>query len=362
MTTVSASIRSSTAPTVADARRAARALPGSVLLFGSVARGEGSSISDIDVVVVVDRLDTEQFSAPRLEDERRLARRAGSACGWPVQVWLVDWAEWRSRSPVWGTVEHEAHAQGIWLNQVPPGPEVRWDKRMSARQVRTSAVIAALNNAYRRFRGVVDSMRPNPIEVKLAESGDKDAYWKDLRYRLSDINANLHIALEQLLVAVLHLTDSRFVRESHDLTVLFEALPPTAQEDLLSRLSVADLKWAEQWRSAASYSNAAVQSAEVSTTRHLGLITTDVADYTTRLATGYAVGVVAYAAAVIDVGDAVVEMIIELSRRADSPAAYTEELVTAAEQVREIADWVRKALGGSGWLYPDGVPPNGWAP
>ena len=232
---------------------------------------------------------------------------------------------------------------------------------MSARQVRTSAVIAALNNSYRRFRGVVDSMRPNPIEVQLAESGDKDAYWKDFRYRLSDINANLHIALEQLLVAALHLTASRFVRDSRDLTVLFEALPPAAQEDLLSRLSVADLKWAEQWRSAASYSDAAVQSAEVSTTRHLGLITTDVADYT-RLATGYAVGVVAYAAAVIDVGDAVVEMIIELSRRADSPTAHTDDLVTAAERVRGIAAWVRNALGGSGWLYPDGIPPNGWSP
>ena len=72
--------------------------------------------------------------------------------------------------------------------------------------------------------------------------------------------------------------------------VLFEALPPAVQEDLLSRLSVADLGWAEQWRSAASYADAAVQSADEGTTRHLGLITTDVADYTTRLATGYAVG------------------------------------------------------------------------
>ena len=38
----------------------------------------------------------------------------------------------------------------------------------------------------------------------------------------------------------------------------------------------------------------------------------------------------AYAAAVIDMGDAVVEMVIELSQKAGSPAAHTEELVTAA--------------------------------
>ena len=100
---------------------------------------------------------------------------------------------------------------------------------MSARQVRASAVIAALDSSYRRFRGVVDSMSPNPIEVQLAESGDKDAYWNDLRYRLSDIHADLHIALEQLLAAVLHLTAVPIMREAHDLIVLFEALPPAVQ-------------------------------------------------------------------------------------------------------------------------------------
>ena len=337
-------------------------MPGSVVLFGSVARGEGSSNSDIELVVVVDRLDTEQFSVPRLYEERGLAHRAGRACGWPVQVWLVDWAEWRSRSPVWGTVEHEARTQGKWLRQAPPGPEVRWEKRMSARQVRALAVIAALNNAMRRFRGVMDSMSPNPLEVELVESGDEAEYCDYLRYRLSDINADLHIALEQLLVAALHVTASRFRRDSHELTVLFEALPPAVQEDLLSRLSVADLTWAEQWRSAASYADAVARSADVRTTRHLGLITTDVADYTARLATGYAVGVAAYAAAVIDMGNAVVEMVIELTQKAGSPAAHTEELVTATERVRQIAGWVRDALGKSSWLYPDGSPPNGWTP
>ena len=54
--------------------------------------------------------------------------------------------------------------------------------------------------------------------------------------------------------------------------------------------------------------------------------------------------------------------IIELSRRADSPAARTEKLVTAAERVRAIADWVRNTLGDSRWLYPDGTLPNGWEP
>ena len=69
---------------------------------------------------------------------------------------------------------------------------------------------------------------------------------------------------------------------------------------------------------------------------------------------------VAYAAAVIDIGDAVAEMILELSRQDDSPAAHTEELVYAAERVSGIAGWVRNTLAESTWLYPDGTPPNGW--
>ena len=79
----------------------------------------------------------------------------------------------------------------------------------------------------------MDSMSPNPLEVELAGSGDEAEYCDYLRYRLSDINADLHIALEQLLVAVLQVTASRFRRESHELTALFEALPPAVQEDLL---------------------------------------------------------------------------------------------------------------------------------
>ena len=63
---------------------------------------KGSSTSDIDLVVILDRLDTEQFSTLRLEEERELARMAGEVCVCPVKVWLVDWSEWRSRFPALG--------------------------------------------------------------------------------------------------------------------------------------------------------------------------------------------------------------------------------------------------------------------
>ena len=64
----------------------------------------------------------------------------------------------------------------------------------------------------------------------------------------------------------------------------------------------------------------------------------------------------------IDIGDAVVEMILELSRRASGPAAHTGDLAAAAERVSKISGWLRSAFSDSRWLYPDGTPPNGWEP
>ncbi len=91
------------APTVEDAHRACGALPGSVFLFGSVARGTARKMSDIDLMVITDRVEGDYGSGKRKNLGIDLAREAREACGFRVQVFLVDWVEWKSRSVVWGT-------------------------------------------------------------------------------------------------------------------------------------------------------------------------------------------------------------------------------------------------------------------
>ncbi len=88
------------APSVADARRAARPLletgAEEVWLFGSVARGEATERSDIDLLVLFADIDYSK----RHELRRRLESAAAEAVDsrWPVQVFVTDRPEWKARS------------------------------------------------------------------------------------------------------------------------------------------------------------------------------------------------------------------------------------------------------------------------
>ena len=77
-----------------------------VAVFGSVARGTADSASDIDYLVVCDRID--------YETRNRLANKmvdaAAGAAGFRVDVVLSDTAEWLARTAVASTLE--AHLEG----------------------------------------------------------------------------------------------------------------------------------------------------------------------------------------------------------------------------------------------------------
>ncbi len=81
-----------------DAERAAALLvsegAGKVLLFGSVARGEASEESDIDLVAIYDDLDYEE----RFARKRELSKLARETIGCPVDVLVTDRPEWKIRT------------------------------------------------------------------------------------------------------------------------------------------------------------------------------------------------------------------------------------------------------------------------
>ena len=90
--------RVSSAPELADARRAAAALADAgvarVVLFGSVARGDATAHSDIDLMAIYDDLDY----AVRWETRCALKPLAESAAGYPVDVVVTDRPEWKVRT------------------------------------------------------------------------------------------------------------------------------------------------------------------------------------------------------------------------------------------------------------------------
>ena len=122
-------------PTVDDARAAAAAvaerLPEVVRigLFGSVARGDASPHSDIDLLVVMEDLDY-PVDRPRLAGEVRGAARRATL--YPVGVVVTDVTEWAGRSSLRTTIEREI-SRGL-LTLYDNGDErrlsVAWEKAM----------------------------------------------------------------------------------------------------------------------------------------------------------------------------------------------------------------------------------------
>ena len=342
-------------PTVEDAEPAGAALPGSVFLFGSVARGAAQKGSDIDFMVITDRVEGDYGSDKRKNLGIDLAREAQEACGFRVQVFLVDWVEWKSRSVVWGTFEHEAASYGLWVRQLKPGPQVQRDRLMSPKQVRITAAEAALDNVYESLSRVASILRPDWNELTEIETGREGVYWKKVAGRLSRINVEIHLCLEELLVAMLHLGGIRFHRQRHDLDVLFDQLPTNIQNGILSYVTEGQLTWAQQWRETSHYR----RPLHPDVTSLMSVVTADVTAYTASLASAFIGPMVSYTALAIQVSLAVANTVRNMPRDLE---VSTDRLENLVDSLLEEAERARQALEYPTWLYPDGTPPRGWRP
>ena len=117
-------------PSVADAERAAAVLAvagvSQVMLFGSVALGEQTPGSDIDLVAIYDDLDYQQ----RHSLEASLGAAATEAAGYRVEVLVTDRPEWERRtSSLETSMERHIASYGRLLVDQPPG-EVNHSKEM----------------------------------------------------------------------------------------------------------------------------------------------------------------------------------------------------------------------------------------
>ena len=99
-----------------------------VVLFGSVARGEATGRSDIDLVAIYDDMDY----AERAALERELSALAGGEAGRRVDVLATDRPEWKMRSERLSTsLESWIDRDGVVLADRGAG-EVDWGKEMVA--------------------------------------------------------------------------------------------------------------------------------------------------------------------------------------------------------------------------------------
>ncbi len=348
-------------PTVEDARRVAAVLPGSVLLFGSVAKGSAISRSDIDLLVIIDQIDRDdlgQLSAylDRLEDDAFEVDTKASLV-------VIDWPEWESRRRVPPRVEHEADSHGIWLRKRSPGSSVKWEKMKDARQVITDTLCHHLSNVAARLNSTAHRLQPTLSERRLIATQEEDEYWEVVRWRLADLNHDCHVALEESLLALCCLTGQSYeTGRGHKLKRIFGRIPDEVQHVMLNMRPPLDweaMEWIQKWRDVSTYKEALRMSTTPETTEKLGWVTSDVASFVNQIV-GVDIAVTIYSAYTATIADLVARYVHMEADNGEPPFVVTSELEKWVARVGRRVPWVREKLSTREWLYPGGAPPHGW--
>ena len=215
------------APSLADARRAASALVtlgvGRVVLFGSVARGEATERSDIDLVAIYDEID--YSNRGHIAD--RLTTAAAAAAGYPVDVLVTDWPEWRMRTTrVRTSLEARARRSGLVLVDRDPGNAVEWNKEMVMPDSDYEEGLYRLNLTRRQVTQLEPSLTRSPAERYATERGD--AVTKTLAEidRMLLLGGRAHSVTENAIKALIHVTRNTAAEQwGHNIAELCGQLP-----------------------------------------------------------------------------------------------------------------------------------------
>ena len=351
-------------PTVDDARRVAEVLPGSVLLFGSVARGDATPGSDINVVVVLD--DARRVEVGRVYDlQSDLGDLGGEVVDCLVRVIVVDWPEWVSRQRIPGRVEHSAGSHGIWLKRHAPGSAVEWDRVKDPREETTAWVTYAIGIAERILQRASMSLSPGSVDSDDVESEKEEWYWLRVGDRLFDLRSNLYVVVEQLVDGLNYLQGVPYeTSPTLRLRLAFDDLSVQLRKylgELEPPLDDEGLAWVRRWHTS-TYREALEMSTASKITQKLGFVTSDVAEYT-RLLVPEAAGLAVYGAYTLSIAKAVERFVDEeLGKGEASNIMLTPKLEKRLQRLSRTIGYVGDAFSTKQWLYADGAgPPNGWA-
>lgn len=236
-------------PTVATARAAAEAIaetvPGvqRIGLFGSLARGEATVGSDIDLLVVFHDMD--------YQDRKRLAghcRSAARCAGHEVSVVTTDAYEWDLRSGLATTLERAiaADLQSLYVSDDPTTVVCR--EKGTQMDKPTSDLGEAYNRieeAGRAYMDAVDKYLPNEEERELQRYDPDDMLTWYQYERYLGIVKNIDLVLEISLKALHHALGETPPPQSHRLHVLLSSLPNTPEanqaKEVLSPLMIKNL-------------------------------------------------------------------------------------------------------------------------
>ena len=223
-----------------------------VMLFGSVARGEAVSDSDIDLVVLIDDLG-DYRDRGRLA--RRLAEAARSAASHRVDVQLSDLVEWRARTGhVSASFEASLAGELVSLLQREPQTEPDWGKPMS----RAATNLAEATNRCRDMRDhlqqLTERLIPGRYEAAAEDSARREEYLRNRRRHVCGHAADaIEVAIKTVIV-----TSGISPARKHDIGELLEQVEPASLRHDLSeiiRASSVNTEEMSAWHVKANYAN-----------------------------------------------------------------------------------------------------------
>ncbi len=252
------------APSVADARCAAAPLLAAgaeeVWLFGSVARGEATVRSDIDMLALFADIDYSE----RLTLRRQLETAAAEAVGgrWPVQVFVTDRPEWKARcEQVRSSFEHRISClEMILVADSAIRGRVEWTKPMER-------PMSDLAEAWSRFDDEILEELSALEKFTVAGHREWDPYDRvgdpdgERRGRLVRTCTHAAMVVEKVIknLALWHSDpppDSRELRAAgHDIAAGLMLLPTSVRFEVEDWLNAAGVNQQvmSSWRAAATY-------------------------------------------------------------------------------------------------------------
>lgn len=219
-------------PTLEDARVAARAVaanvPGVVQVgvFGSVARGEATCDSDIDLLVVLEDLEYKNRVRIAGGDLYRVASRATDC---PVGIVVTDVHEWAVRSQLATCFETSIADDLVMFYQSSKRVKVNREKPMDRPTSDLDEAYVRLGEAADAYDGAVSVYIPNNHEREADQENDTMLHGVYQFNRYRRLVVQMDLVLETSLKAIQHALGDTPPHNTHKLAVLLDNLPDTPE-------------------------------------------------------------------------------------------------------------------------------------
>ena len=212
-----------------------------VWLYGSVARGEASPDSDIDLVSIYPDLDYRR----RWDRKRELADLAQPLCPWEADIFVTDLPEWTIRSALLTSFERGIRTLG---EQLLPRPDavtgVRWGKEIGLPNSEDQEALYTMRQTNRALYSLGEALTSRAVK-RIRE----DEWW----FRMYQVCRESQMAAEGALKALVHLYGHRPPSDTHSLGELCAGLPRDIAAGAGRILEAVDRAEMSRWRLVGTY-------------------------------------------------------------------------------------------------------------